>query len=325
MRAIIPVAGLGSRLKPHTYSIPKVLLQVGNKPILGHILDKMITAGVDKATFVTGHLGDMIKEYVINNYPNLLADFIEQKSLDGLGHAIYTAGSTFDEKEIFIVLGDTVFDFNLEQVFSSPISALGVKTVDDPSRFGVALMENGNIKQLIEKPSKPVSNLALVGLYYIKDSHKLLKSLTYMVENDMRTRGEIQLTDALQMMIQQGEPFTTFPVDGWLDCGKPETLLETNRYILNKLDSTQPIQGVTLIPPVFIDPTATVEGSVIGPFTSIGAGAVIRDSIIKDSIIGNAATVERSLLENSIIGNKSLIRGNYKRINMGDSSELEFY
>jgi len=325
MRAIIPVAGLGSRLKPHTYSIPKVLLQVGNKPILGHILDKMITAGVDKATFVTGHLGDMIKEFVISSYPHLHADFIEQKSLDGLGHAIYTAGETFDEKEIFIVLGDTVFDFNLEQVFTSPISALGVKTVDDPSRFGVALMENGNIKQLIEKPSKPVSNLALVGLYYIKDSQKLLKSLTYMVENDMRTRGEIQLTDALQMMIQQGEPFTTFPVDGWLDCGKPDTLLETNRYILNKLDSTKPIEGVTLIPPVFIDPTATVEGSVIGPNTSIGAGAVIKDSIIKDSIIGNAATVERSLLENSIIGNKSLIRGNYKRINMGDSSELEFY
>ncbi len=152
MQAIIPVAGFGSRLKPHTYSIPKVLLNVGGKPILAHILDKLLEENITKATFVIGHLGDMIKEYVLKEYSSIDSEFIEQESMEGLGHAIYTAIPTFKESEIFIILGDTIFDVNLKNVFKSKKSALGVRHVDDPRRFGVAIIDNGYIKKLVEKP-----------------------------------------------------------------------------------------------------------------------------------------------------------------------------
>ncbi len=143
MRAIIPVAGIGSRLKPHTFSTPKVLLNVGGKPIISHIIDKLLEEGINKATFVIGHLGEMIKEYIQSEYPKLKSDFIEQKNKEGLGHAIYTAIPTFDEKEIFIILGDTVFDVDLKTVFKLKHSSLGVKKVEDPRRFGVAVIEDG--------------------------------------------------------------------------------------------------------------------------------------------------------------------------------------
>jgi glucose-1-phosphate thymidylyltransferase len=325
MRAIIPVAGLGSRLKPHTYSTPKVLLNVGGKPILGHILDKLSKEGIKKATFVIGHLGDMIKDYVGKNYPSFKADFVEQEEMLGLGHAIYTALPTIDDKEIFIILGDTIFDVNLKGVFKKKKSALGVKEVDDPRRFGIAVTENGVIKKVIEKPQKPVSKLALVGLYYFSDSESLSKNLNLLVEKNIRTKNEYQLTDAIQLMIEAGEVFTIFPVEGWYDCGKPETLLSTNQYLLKKDGKYKKYKNVVINPPVFIAPDAKIINSVIGPNTTIDAGSVIDSSIIKNSIVGSNAIVNNTLLDNSIVGNNSVVKGSYKRLNSGDSSEIEFY
>ncbi|MDP1995397.1 MAG: sugar phosphate nucleotidyltransferase [Ignavibacteria bacterium] len=325
MRAIIPVAGLGSRLKPHTHTIPKVLLNVGGKPILGHILDKILAEGITKATFIYGHLGELIIKYIAENYPELQAEFVEQKELEGLGHAIYTAIPTFDDEEIFIILGDTIFDVNLENVFTKKQNSLGVKYVEDPSRFGVALMTNGCIERLIEKPKSLISHLALVGLYYISNADALKKCLTTLVEKDIRTNGELQLTDALQMMIDDGEKFTTFPVDGWYDCGKPETLLSTNQFLLNEKSSDISIPTVIINQPVFIAETAIIENSVIGPFATIGENVKISESIIKNSIVGAQAEVSKSLLENSIVGRHSLINGSFKRLNTGDSTELDFY
>ena len=211
MRAVIPVAGLGSRLKPHTYSTPKVLLNVGGKPILGHIIEKLLEEGISKSTFVIGHLGDLIKEFVEKTYPQMKAEFVEQKEMEGLGHAIYTAIPTFDDDEIFIILGDTIFDVDLKNVFKNKQTSLGVKEVEDPRRFGVAVVNDGYIKKLVEKPQDPVSNLALVGLYYVSDSASLIKSLNELVDKDVRTKGELQLTDALQMMINSGQKIGTFP------------------------------------------------------------------------------------------------------------------
>ncbi|MDP4173222.1 MAG: sugar phosphate nucleotidyltransferase [Bacteroidota bacterium] len=325
MRAIIPVAGFGSRLKPHTYSIPKVLLNVGGKPIIGHIVEKLLGEGIHKATFVIGHLGDMIKEYITTTYPELKADFVEQKEMHGLGHAIFTAIPTFDEKEIFIILGDTIFDVNLKEVFKNKRTSLGVKTVEDPSRFGVAVCENNRIIQLIEKPKTPISRLALVGLYYISDSSKLVRALHELIEKDIRTKGELQLTDALQIMIESGEDIATFPVDGWYDCGKPETLLSTNRYILEKDATHIELRNVVINHPVYIAESAIIENSIIGPFTTISEGCVIKDSIIRNSILGTGAKVEKAMLDHSLVGNSTIIKGSYKRLNAGDSSEIEFY
>jgi glucose-1-phosphate thymidylyltransferase len=325
MRAIIPVAGIGSRLKPHTYSIPKVLLNVGGKPILGHILDKLLEENITKATFIIGHLGEMIRDYVMSEYPEVESSFVEQESMEGLGHAIYTAIPTFDEKEIFIILGDTVFDVDLKNVFKNKISSLGVKSVPDPRRFGVAVMENGYIKKLIEKPQTPVSNLALVGLYYISNSTALVSCLNQLVKNDVRTKGELQLTDALQIMIDSGEKITTFPVEGWYDCGKPETLLSTNQHLLDHKSACKVYPDVVINEPVFIADDVEIENSVIGPYATIDKKSKITDCIIKNSIIGSNAIVNMSLLENSIIGNNSIIRGTFRRLNSGDSSEIDFY
>ena len=325
MRAIIPVAGIGTRLKPHTYSTPKVLLNVGGKPILSHILDKLLEEGIKKATFVIGHLGDQIEEYVTNNYSAIKSDFIEQQTMEGLGHAIHTSIPTFDDDEIFIILGDTIFDVDLKDVLKNKQTSLGVKEVDDPRRFGVAVTNNGFVTKLVEKPQEPVSKLALVGLYYIAHSDVLIKSLNKLVEKDIRTKGELQLTDALQLMIEAGEKITTFPVEGWYDCGKPETLLSTNQFLLERKSFSKDYPNVVINNPVYISKDAVVENSVIGPYTTIDAGCNVTNCIIKNSIIGLNAQVSKSLLENSIIGNNSLVNGIFKRLNSGDSSEVEFY
>ena len=325
MRAIIPVAGIGSRLKPHTFSTPKVLLNVGGKPIIAHILDKLLEEGINKATFVIGYLGDVIKDYVEKTYPSMKSSFIEQKSMEGLGHAIYTAIPTFDDEEIFIILGDTIFDVDLKGVFKNKISSLGVKEVEDPRRFGVAVLKDGYVEKLVEKPQTPVSNLALVGLYYVSHKKALINCLNELVEKDIRTKGELQLTDALQIMIDKGEKVTTFPVEGWYDCGKPETLLSTNRFLLNRRSYSRKLDRVVINEPVFIADDAEISNSVIGPYTTIASGCKIKECIIRNSIVDSDAQVEKALLDNSIIGRNVLVRGTYKRLNSGDSSEIDFY
>lgn len=325
MRAIIPVAGFGTRLKPHTHSVPKVLLNVGGKPIIGHIIEKLLETNIYKATFVIGHLGEKIEAYIKNEYPMLQADFVIQQEMLGLGHAIYSAIPTFDENEIFIILGDTIFDVDLMNVFDKRISSLGVKEVEDPRRFGVAFIENNRIKKLVEKPQSAISKLALVGLYYISDSNALKENLCKLVDNNIRTKGEFQLTDALQLMIDDGIEFTTFPVDGWYDCGKPETLLATNEFLLKRNGTNRTAEGVVINHPVFIARDAVVKNCIIGPFATIGERCIIQDCLIKNSIVSSDCNLSKIMLENSIIGSNAVIKGSYKRLNAGDSSEIVLF
>ena len=325
MREIIPVAGVGSRLRPHTYAIPKVLLNVAGKPIIHHILDKIIHEGVREATIVIGHMGETIREHLVHAYPQFRFDFVEQEERLGLGHAIYLARETMDRDPVLIVLGDTIFDVDLHPVLKLPTSAIGVKTVENPRRFGVAETNNGYISRLVEKPEHPTSNLAVVGLYFIRNTPLLVSCLKELVEKDIRTKGEYQLTDALQMMITHGEKITTFPVEAWYDCGKPETLLSTNRALLEKQAPLHSLPGVVINNPVYISPTATVENCVLGPYTTVGDRATVSESVVRNSIISEEAQVHRALLDSSIVGNGSVVRGNYKRINVGGSSEIDFY
>jgi glucose-1-phosphate thymidylyltransferase len=210
-------------------------------------------------------------------------------------------------------------------MMNTPYSSLGVKEVSDPRRFGVAEVQKGFISRLVEKPEQPNSNLALVGLYYIQHPDLLLECLKDMIIKSIRTKNEFQLTDGLQMMIDRGEKFVTHAIEGWYDCGKPETLLETNRHLLKTTATKAVPAGVVVVPPVFISPTAKVKNSIIGPNTTIAAGACVENSVICDSIISEQATVESALLAESIVGSNAVVRGNYKRVNIGDSSELEFY
>lgn len=325
MRAIIPVAGVGSRLRPHTYAIPKVLLNVAGKPILYHILDEIYRKGIKEATIIIGHMGEMIREHLTKHYPDFKFDFVDQEERQGLGHAIYLAQHTINNDPTLIILGDTVFDVDLGPVLQSATSSLGVKAVDNPRRFGVAETTNGHISHLIEKPEHPTTNLAIVGLYFIKNPKLLVECLNTLVEKDIRTKGEYQLTDALQMMIDRGEKMTTFLVEGWYDCGKPETLLSTNRALLEKKSTSRKIPGVVVNEPVYMAPSAKLSNCIIGPFTTIGDNAIINDSVIRNSIISEDAQVQKALLDNSIVGNGAIVRGNYKRINVGGSSEIDFY
>ena len=325
MRAIIPVAGVGSRLRPHTFTLPKVLLNVAGKPILGHILEKIIGEGIQEGTIVVGHMSDMIREYVSRSYPLFKADYVEQDERLGLGHAIYLSRNTLRDEPVLIILGDTIFDVDLGPVLRQPYSALGVKMVDDPRRFGVAETQNGSIVRLVEKPEQPTSNLAVVGLYYIRNTRLLVSCLDKLVESNIRTKGEYQLTDALQMMIDHGETMKTFTVEGWYDCGKPETLLSTNRALLEKKSTPRQVEGVVIVDPVYIASSAKLTNSVIGPYTSVGEEASISESIVRNSIISEEATVHKALLDNSIVGSGAAVRGNYNRVNVGDSSEIDFY
>jgi glucose-1-phosphate thymidylyltransferase len=212
----------------------------------------------------------------------------------------------------------------LKALTSTECSALGVKEVEDPRRFGVAETENGFITKLVEKPDQPRSKLALVGIYYVKNPQILVECLRDEIKGNIRTRGEFQLTDALQMMIDRGERMKTFPIEGWFDCGKPESLLETNRHLLNQRSTGFTDPSVVVQVPVFISEQATVRNSIIGPYATIADDAVVENSIIRNSIVSEGARVANALLEDSIVGNNASIRGTYKRINIGDSSELDF-
>ena len=322
MKAIIPVPGVGSRLRPHTLSNPKVLLNVAGKPIIGHIMDKLIASGIDEAIVIVGYMGDMIEKWLLKHY-TIKFTFVTQKELLGLAHAIWMCKPYVTENEpLFIILGDTIFDVNLDAVLKSPFSTLGVKEVDDPRRFGVAVTRNETIQKLVEKPDTPVSNLAIVGLYFLKQAGSLFSSIDYLIDNDIKTKGEYQLTDALQLMIERGETFTTFTVHGWYDCGKSETLLSTNEILLKDNSSTKQYPGSIINNPVFIADSARLENAIIGPNTTIGEHAVITNAIIKDSIIGNDSMVEHIILEQSIVGNNASITGTARKINIGDYSEI---
>lgn len=324
MRAIIPVAGFGTRLRPHTYTLPKVLLNVAGKPIIGHILDKIVEDGFDEATIIIGQMGEKIKDYLTSAY-KIKFDFVEQSEPKGLAHAISLAKNSFTTEPILIILGDTIFDVNLKPVIKEPLSSLGVKRVDDPRRFGVVEMKDGLVGKLIEKPENPTSNLALVGLYWIRNPKLLEECIDELFKQNKKTKGEFQLTDALQSMVEKGEKVKTFDVEGWYDCGKPETLLATNRHLLDKLPRAKNRNGVVVNPPVFIADNAKVANSVIGPYATIASGTVIEDSIIRNSIVSSEAQVKGALLEDSLVGNNSLVQGEFQRINIGDSSEIEFH
>jgi len=325
MRAIIPVAGVGSRLRPHTYSLPKVLLNVGGKPILGHILDRLISQGISKATVITGYMGKLVQEYVRSNY-EIDISFVSQRESLGLGHAIWMAKDTFGKEPLLITLGDTIFDADLSFTLNSSESIICVKEVDDPRRFGVVeINEDGFVTKFIEKPEMIVSNLAIVGIYYIAEPTELRKSLDYIVTNKIRTKNEYQLTDALQMMLENNVKFKTSTIDGWYDCGKPETMLSTNKYLLEK--NNQKVAGykkAVIIPPVYIGKDVTIKRSVIGPNVTVADGAVVRDSVIRDSIVSDGAIVKKSLLSKSIIGNNAIVKGHLSSLNVGNSSEINF-
>ncbi len=321
MKVIIPVAGVGDRLRPQTHSQPKPLLHVAGKPMLAYILDPVLKLNPDEVIFVIGFRGDQIRKYVEKNF-DFKATFVEQDKLLGLGYAIKIALDRVDSDPVLIILGDTIVECDLDRFVSSGDNVLGLRQVDDARRFGIAEVENGRIVNMEEKPAQPKGNLALIGLYYIRESARLRRELEKITESGQLTRGEIQLTDALQAMIRQGTKFVPHEVQGWYDCGKKETLLETNKHLLKGKSAPTALEGSVLVPPVYVAPTAQVVNSVIGPNVSISDETVIRDCIIRNSIIGYGANLENVIIEDSLLGHLTRFSGTKKVVNIGDSSEI---
>ncbi|MCK4416854.1 MAG: NTP transferase domain-containing protein [Candidatus Latescibacteria bacterium] len=324
MKAIIPVAGEGTRLRPHTHTIPKAMMPVAGKPIIGHILDTLISLQVNQVILIVGHLGDKIIEFVKDSYPRLQLKSIHQKERKGLGHAVLLAKDLVAGEPVLIVYGDTVFEGEFSGLIHRQADAsIGVKEVEDPTRFGVVETKGERIIRMVEKPTSFVSNLAIVGFNYVNNSPLLFECLEELVRSSITTRGEYQLTDAFQLMVEKGAKVETFRVENWFDCGKPETLLETNRYLLEKSGLAPQVEGSVVNPPVFISGSAKVVNSIVGPYVSIADKAIVEDSIVRNSIIGEEAEVRQCLLEGSLIGANARIKGLPYQVSLGDFSEIE--
>lgn len=322
MRAIIPAAGIGTRLRPHTHTLPKVLMNVAGKPILGHITDSLVESGVDGLTVIIGYQGDKVREYLNAEY-SIPIDYVIQEERKGLGHAV-GMGLEESDSPALIILGDTIFDADFTDILNANETTIAVTEVEDPRRFGVVEMENGRVKRLVEKPDDPPSNLAIVGLYKINSQKQLKAAINKTVEKDITTKGEYQLTDALQLMIEDGVNISVSRIKGWYDCGKKGTLLATNRYLLENMGKTYEIEGSTIIPPVYIGDDCTITHSVIGPHTTIDHNSVVENSVIQDSIVGASSTLSNCNLSHSLIGEETVVQGQPQQLNLGDHSEIEF-
>jgi len=329
MKAIIPVAGAGAKLRPHTYTQPKALIPMAGKTILSFIVDQLREVGITEFIFIVGYLGDKIQDYVQATYPDLTTHFVYQNERNGTAHAIELAKKIVGEEEVFIALGDTICEFDIKEVMESPYSLLGIKKVDDPRQFGVVEMdEEGKIEHAVEKPSIPKSNNALVGLYKIKESKILFECFQQLFQENIKSNGEYNLTDALDCMIKKGVEFRSFKVKHWYDCGKKENLLEANAVLLKKTGglavNPDSYPNSIIIAPVSIADGCVIEHSIIGPHVTIGSNTTIKSSVVKESIIGSYTTLDEVVLDNSLIGSDAAVKGLSRSLNIGDNTEIDF-
>jgi glucose-1-phosphate thymidylyltransferase len=328
MKAIIPVAGAGTKLRPHTYTQPKALIPLAGKTVLSIIVDQLKDAGINEYIFIVGYLGEKIQDYVKALYPDVTAHFVYQNDRQGIGHAVRLTRNIVNGDDVFIVLGDTICDYDVQSVLNSPTSMIGVKKVDDPRNFGVAEIDSeADIMHLVEKPHIPKSNMALVGVYKIMESEMLFQCLEVNMKQGLKTHGEYSITDALDCMIKKGAQFKAFKVDSWFDCGRKETLLESNATLLKKFDARAELcpqyENTVLIQPVSIGTGCSIKNSIVGPNATIGDSTTIDSSIIKNSIIGSFSNLFDIVLDTSLIGSDTSIRGETRTLNIGDNTDID--
>ncbi len=327
MKAIIPVAGAGTKLRPHSYTQPKALIPLAGKTVLSIIVDQLHQTGINEFVFIVGYLGDKIRDYVKGQYPGLKAHYVQQTDRQGLGHAIRLTKNIVNNDEVFVVLGDTICEYDIQEVLKSPHSMIGIKKVDDPRDFGVAeLGDDGFISHVVEKPQIPKSNMALVGVYKIKEAVQMFQCLENNIRQGLRSHGEYSLTDALDCMIQLGARFKSFKVENWFDCGRKDTLLESNATLLKKFAAAidpRLYENTVIVPPVSIGAGCVIKNSIIGPNVAIGENSVIDYSIVKDSIIGSFSNLFDIVLNDSVIGSDTNLRGETRSLNIGDNTSID--
>ena len=337
MQVIIPLAGKGTRLRPHTHLVPKPLLRVAGRPVMDWVMDRLSGLPVEELIIITGHLKEQVETYVRRRYP-IPARFVEQQVQDGTAGAINLARPHV-HGPVLIIFVDTVFEADLSiAATSEDAGIIWAKEVEDYQRFGVVVTDAaGYMTRIVEKPKEPISKLANIGLYYIRDVDALWQGIDHVLAGP-RTKGEWFLTDAFQWMIDHGRRIRTAEVGGWYDCGALNTVLETNRILLQKVAAAHPwaaraqgtrttsarraVPGVTIVEPVLIEDDVVIERSTVGPHVTIESGTVIRDSVVTDAIVGSGCRIERCQLDGAMLGDDVIVEGLRGGASLGSHAEV---
>ncbi|MFM2375053.1 MAG: hypothetical protein RLZZ165_150 [Bacteroidota bacterium] len=337
MKIIIPMAGRGTRLRPHTLSTPKPLLPIAGKPIVQRLVEDLVSlyeGKVEEIAFVIGDFGKAVETQLLGIAEGLgaVGHIFHQAEPLGTAHAIWMAESML-KGEAIIAFADTLFraKFKLDRTKDG---AIWVKRVADPSAFGVVTLDaNGVINELVEKPTKYISDLAIIGIYYLRDANQLRDEIKFLIENDLREKGEYQLTNALANMKSKGVKFVPGTVEDWMDCGNKDAMIETTQKILEydardgkSLVSTDLyVRNGQVIPPCHIARGVRLENSVVGPHVSIGEGAVVTNSVVSASIIGEKSRVVNAVLVNSMVGNHAVVESPVSSLDIGDYSRIRIH
>lgn len=325
MKVIIPLAGKGTRLRPHTHVVPKPMLKVAGRPVMSYVMDDVLQlGGVEQVIYITGHLKEKVEAYAKSTY-NIPSAFIEQVVQDGTAGAVALAKEYVDQP-VLIIFVDTIFDADLSIIKNTDADGIiWTKEVEDYQRFGVVVTdENGHMTRIVEKPKDPISKRANIGLYYIRNWKLLYEGIDHVLRTKPN-KGEWYLTDAFQYMIDHGARIKVVDVAGWYDAGQLETLLATNRTMLEKGRARRPQSlgvGANIVEPVYIEEDVTIENSTVGPNVSIGKGSVISNSQLRDTVAGDAVTISNSKVHDSFLGDHVIVHGVHGRMTLGDHSEL---
>ena len=323
MKVILPVAGKGTRLRPHTHTKPKSLVQVAGKAVIDYILEGLfILKDIDEFIFIVDENGSEVEKYIKDSYPSLKVEYIPQRERLGPAHAVYLAKERIlPGEDILIVFNDTIFIADLYVIYTLKNRYDGLifsKEVEDYKRFGVNVVKDGYIVDMVEKPDKPISRLAQVGLYYIKDGSLLMSYIEKAIKENKKVKGEFYLPPIFKMMIEDGFKFGAPEIDVWLDCGKPETLLQTNRYLLKKNNKIfGELENVSIISPVYIGKGSKIKN------VSVAEGCIIERAILQDCIINQGSHIKDIVIRDSLIGEHAFISGKSEKLNIGDDSVLE--
>ena len=326
MKVIVPLAGKGTRLLPLTKRVPKPLVRVAGRPVMDYVMDALRGLDVEELIVITGHLKETVERYIVEQY-DVKAKFVEQKTLDGTAGAINLA-RPYVNGPVLIIFVDTLFEADLSLATRTDADGIiWVKEVEDYQRFGVIVTDaKGYMTRIVEKPSTPVSRLANIGLQYVKDWKTLFDGIAHVLQQPPGKGGEFYLTDAFQYMVDRGKRLLTAPVGGWYDCGKVDTLLETNQFLLEHGRGRKPASatspGSKIVPPVYIEDGVTIKDSTIGPNVSIEAGSSVVGSTITNSILGRNVRVARGTVHDSLIGDDQVIDGKTIKASVLDAGEL---
>ncbi|MCS6904596.1 MAG: sugar phosphate nucleotidyltransferase [Bacteroidia bacterium] len=333
MNIIIPMAGSGKRLRPHTLTTPKPLFPIAGKTIVARLIEdltRLWATRIQNVGFIVGDFGTEVEKSLISISQDLglTPHIFYQREPLGTAHAVYCAQELLDDDEVVIAFADTLF--SVEDLPQADVEGvIWVKEVEDPRAYGVVTVDERNyITALVEKPENFVSNLAIIGIYYLKKGNVLKSALEYIFEKKIKTKGEFQLTDALSVLLSKGLSFMPGKVQQWLDCGNKASLLEASRVILSQfgeqshIAASATIENSLVLPPCFIGAYTSIKNSIVGPFVSIGEYGIVENSIVQDSIFRDQVWVSNAHLNHSIVGNKAAYQGQPHQINLGDYSSI---